>query len=248
MRPHRKPCYGIFSPPAARRNRLQAISKKPCKAFPFPFAIKAGKLKVRFPTERSDFMRVPLIAFGLLVVLGLVLWLSGFFGSATPPAPTPAVEPPVAEAPVVETPAAEVPAATAPQPAASAVATSLRPLARTVRAPAPEPAPAAGTLSSAQRLDRLRYFDLRELAGYLRCPLTNSTLPADAADPTYCGGRVTRLDPRDPASGTPYTYTRINDSQFRFCTRLDDAAGFNVRAARLMGFDPATGCLTASIR
>ncbi len=199
-------------------------------------------------------MRVLLIAIGLTLLLGLVVLVTGSFGSATPPAP-----PPVAEAPAGPEPApapaptpATAPAPT-PQPAiaASAVATSLRPQQRplaTVAAPVPAQVIAAGNLSTAQRLDRLRYFDLREMAGYLRCPLTGSTLPADAADTTYCGGRVIRFDPRDPTTGTAYAYTRINDTQFRFCTRLDDAAGFNVRAARLMGFDPATGCLTARIR
>lgn len=75
-----------------------------------------------------------------------------------------------------------------------------------------------------------------------------STLPADAADPTYCGGRVTTLDPRDPGTNAPYAYTRINDTEFRFCARLDDPRAFSIPSARLFGFDPATGCLTSSIR
>tara|TARA_R110001606_G_scaffold266895_1_gene415817 strand:- start:169 stop:441 length:273 start_codon:yes stop_codon:yes gene_type:complete len=75
-----------------------------------------------------------------------------------------------------------------------------------------------------------------------------STLPADAADPTYCGGRVTTLDPRDPGTNAPYAYTRINDTEFRFCAGLDDPRAFSIPSARLFGFDPATGCLTSSIR
>jgi hypothetical protein len=191
--------------------------------------------------------RVPFIAAGLLALLGVILWLTGAFDGPPPPAaPAPAAA--TAPAPAPE-PAPEPAPAPAPAVAVTAPATSLRPIARPLPAAPAAPAAAAPvTVTIAQKIDAQRYFDLREIAAFLRCSRPGTVLPFDAADPAFCFPRNPAYDPRDPLSGAPYRYERLNDAQFRLCTTLEDPGAFWVPGARSNGFDPATGCLTGAIR
>jgi hypothetical protein len=190
--------------------------------------------------------RVPLIAAGIAALVVGGAYLGGAFDPAVPSVPVPAAVPTPA-APAALTPEVVAPAPT-PDPSALALLTSQRPRARTgTSAPAAEPV--IVTLpGSVQRLDRQRYFDLRELAWGLRCTQPGAVLPATLYDPAYCGGRNVILDPRDPVTGQGYRYSRIDDARFSLCADLDDLTVFAVRGARESGFDPATGCLTGRIR
>ena len=109
------------------------------------------------------------------------------------------------------------------------------------------------------KLDAQRYLALNKLARVLVCPVGSGSpeqmLPAALTVENlhaHCPaiGIATR-DLVDPATGKTFAYHRLNDRAFSICADFHDAARvvrLNREVALSATFDPATGCMSGSMR
>ncbi|QIK41846.1 DUF5671 domain-containing protein [Pontivivens nitratireducens] len=104
-----------------------------------------------------------------------------------------------------------------------------------------------------QRLDRHRFADITNIAVHLRC-VEGGVLPATLQPgeiAAYCPGRnIAPVTLRDPQSGAPYRYRRIDDRRFELCADFSDPQfpRINQSYGANWLYDAERGCITGRIR
>lgn len=107
-----------------------------------------------------------------------------------------------------------------------------------------------------QRFDDRRHQELAVIAGTLLCLSDKAAVLPSELTPeslrSYCGARGLRPSAfRDDETDELYRYTRKSDDEYLVCAKFHDAdrtARTRIGSPSRWAFDPATGCITGSIR
>ncbi|WP_316015456.1 DUF5671 domain-containing protein [Roseobacter sp. HKCCA0434] len=104
--------------------------------------------------------------------------------------------------------------------------------------------------AGAQDEERLR--DIGRIAEQLRCRATDEVLPETlslSSASAYCRGSLV-IDPdwRDPVTGEPYRYERVDDTRFRICADFADRQVDGRLSGANWVYDAGSGCVAGNSR
>ena len=101
-----------------------------------------------------------------------------------------------------------------------------------------------------EKQDAQRARDLQELFLYLQCQQHDMVLPATLTDSAYCPNHAILTVAKDPETGDPYAYNRVNDTRFEICATFATKAqmGRNGYPYRALHFEGQVGCRKGETR
>lgn len=95
-----------------------------------------------------------------------------------------------------------------------------------------------------EKQDMQRASDLQDLFRFLQCRSYEKVLPETLADEEYCPDHVRLAATKDPATGDPYVYRRLDDQSFEICATFATEAqkGNSGYPYRALEFNGQIGC------